>query len=221
MRRVLLSDIDGTLVDSNSLHADSWRRAFEHFGIEVGLDEAWSQIGKGGDQLIPVFVKPNDRKRLENGIKEYRDDLMKSEYMPRMVPFAGARELLMRVKKEGIKVVLATSAKKNDLAFYKRLVGMDDLVDDEATSSDAQESKPAPDIFAAALEKAGSRAQDAIALGDTPYDAEAARKLGIRTIGLTCGGWKASDLIRAGCTEVFRDPQHLLTEYGRSALARD
>ena len=120
---MLLSDIDGTLVDSNSLHADSWRRAFEHFGIEVGLDEAWSQIGKGGDQLIPVFVKPNDRKRLENSIKEYRDDLMKREYMARMVPFAGARELLMRVKKEGLKVVLATSAKKDDLAFYKRLVG--------------------------------------------------------------------------------------------------
>ena len=153
MRRVLLSDIDGTLVDSNSLHADSWRRAFEHFGIEVGLDEAWSQIGKGGDQLIPVFVKPDLRKRLEDSIKEYRDDLLKREYMARMVPFAGARELLMRVKKEGLKVVLATSAKKDDLAFYKRLVGMDDLVDEEATSSDAPESKPEPGIFAAALKK--------------------------------------------------------------------
>jgi beta-phosphoglucomutase-like phosphatase (HAD superfamily) len=83
-----ISDIDGTLVDSNSLHADSWRRAFEHFGIEVGLDEAWSQIGKGGDQLIPVFVKPQDRKHLEDSIKKYRDDLMKREYMSRMVPFA-------------------------------------------------------------------------------------------------------------------------------------
>jgi len=220
MRRVLLSDIDGTLVDSNSLHADSWRRAFEHFGIEVGLDEAWSQIGKGGDQLIPVFVKPDVRKRLEDSIKEYRDDLLKREYMARMVPFAGARELLMRVKKEGLKVVLATSAKKDDLAFYKRLVEMSDLVDEEATSSDAPESKPEPGIFAAALKKAGSTAEDAIALGDTPYDAEAAGKLGIPTIGLTCGGWKASDLMRAGCAEVFRDPQHLLTEFDRSALAK-
>jgi beta-phosphoglucomutase-like phosphatase (HAD superfamily) len=174
MRKVLLSDIDGTLVDSNSLHADSWRRAFEHFGIEVSLDEAWSQIGKGGDQLIPVFVKPHDRKRLEAGIKDYRDDLMKRDYMARMVPFAGARELLMKAKTDGIKIVLATSAKKVDLGFYKRLVGMDDLVDDEATSSDAEESKPAPDIFAAALKKAVSAPQDAIALGDTPYDAEAA-----------------------------------------------
>jgi HAD superfamily hydrolase (TIGR01509 family) len=221
MRNVLLSDIDGTLVDSNSLHADSWRRTFEHFGIEVALDEAWSQIGKGGDQLIPVFVKPYDRGRLEASIKDYRDDLMKREYMARMAPFAGARELLMKVKRNGMKIVLATSAKKDDLAFYKRLVGMDDLVDDEATSSDAEESKPAPDIFVAALKKSGSAPQDAIALGDTPYDAEAAGKIGIRTIGLTCGGWKASDLLRAGCVEVFRDPQHLLTEFDRSALAKD
>jgi HAD superfamily hydrolase (TIGR01509 family) len=219
MKRVLLSDIDGTLVDSNSLHADSWRRAFEHFGIEVGLDEAWSQIGKGGDQLIPVFVSPNDRGHLEDSIEKYRSELMKREYMPRMVPFAKARELLVRVKKAGMKIVLATSAKADDLVFYKRLVGMEDLINEEATSSDAQESKPEPDIFAAALKKAGSRAEEAIALGDTPYDAEAAGKLGIPTIGLTCGGWKGRDLLSAGCIEVFRDPEHLLSEFDRSALA--
>ena len=221
MKRVLLSDIDGTLVDSNSLHADSWRRAFEHFGIEVGLDEVWSQIGKGGDQLIPVFIKPRDRKHLEDGIKKYRDDLMKREYMSRMVPFAKARELLMRVKTAGMTIVLATSANKDDLAFYKRLVGMDDLVDEEATSSDVQQSKPEPDIFAAALKKAGTVPENAVALGDTPYDAEAAGKLGILTIGLTCGGWKATELLNAGCAQVFRDPQHLLSEFDRSALAKD
>jgi HAD superfamily hydrolase (TIGR01509 family) len=198
MKKVLLSDIDGTLVDSNCLHAESWRRTFEHFGIEVGLDEAWRQIGKGGDQLIPVFVTPHDRKHLEESIKQYRSELMKREYMPRMVAFAKARELLVRVKKAEMRIVLATSAKADDLAFYKRLVGMEDLVDDEATSSDAQESKPEPDIFVAALTKAGSEAADAIALGDTPYDAEAAGKLGIPTIGVTCGGWKRQDLLSAG-----------------------
>jgi HAD superfamily hydrolase (TIGR01509 family) len=219
MKKVLLSDIDGTLVDSNCLHAESWRRTFEHFGIEVGLDEAWRQIGKGGDQLIPVFATPHDRKHLEESIKQYRSELMKREYMPRMVAFAKARELLVRVKKAEMRIVLATSAKADDLAFYKRLVGMEDLVDDEATSSDAQESKPEPDIFVAALTKAGSEAEDAIALGDTPYDAEAAGKLGIPTIGVTCGGWKRQDLLSAGCIEVFRDPEHLVSEFDRSALA--
>jgi HAD superfamily hydrolase (TIGR01509 family) len=219
MKKVLLTDIDGTLVDSNSLHAESWRRTFEHFGFEVGLDEAWSQIGKGGDQLIPVFVPTEDRKRLEDSINQYRDELMKREYMHRFVPFAQARELLVRVKHFGVKVVLATSAKAEDLTFYKQLVGMEDLVEEEATSSDAQNSKPAPDIFSAALEKAGVRATEAIALGDTPYDAEAAGKLGILTIGVTCGGWKKSDLLAAGCAEVFRDPGHLLSEFSRSVFA--
>lgn len=219
MKKVLLSDIDGTLVDSNALHAEAWRRTFEYFGIEVSLDEAWSQIGKGGDQLIPVFVSAHDRKRLEDGIKRYREDLMKSEYMPRMVPFPQARELLERVKVRGMRILLATSAKADDLGFYKRLVGMEDLVDEQATSSDAKESKPEPDIFAAALQKAGIEPQDAIALGDTPYDAEAAGKLGIQIVGLTCGGWKRRDLISAGCIEVFPDPQHLLADFDRSVLA--
>jgi HAD superfamily hydrolase (TIGR01509 family) len=221
MKKVLLSDIDGTLVDSNSLHAESWRRTFEHFGIDVGLDETWSQTGKGGDQLIPVFVSARNRERLENDIKRYREDLMKREYMPRMVPFVQARDLLERVKTGGMKIVLATSAKDADLAFYKRLVGMEDLVDEEASSSDAKESKPEPDIFAAALKKAGAGPENAVALGDTPYDAEAAGKLGIPTIGLTCGGWKRSDLLRAGCIQVFRDPQHLLAEFAHSALAAE
>jgi HAD superfamily hydrolase (TIGR01509 family) len=221
MKKALLCDIDGTLVDSNSFHAESWRRTFEHFGIDVGLNEAWSQIGKGGDQLIPMFVPAKDRERLEEDIKRYREDLMKRKYIPRMVPFAQARNFLERVKKGGMKIVLATSAKGDDLPFYKRLVGMEDLVDEEATSSDVKESKPEPDIFAAALKKAGAGSEEAVALGDTPYDAEAAGKLRILTIGLTCGGWKRSDLLAAGCIQVFRDPQHLLAEFDHSALAGD
>ena len=216
MKKVLLSDIDGTLVDSNCLHTESWRRTFEHFDIEVGFDEAWRQIGKGGDQLIPVFVPPKDRPRLEESIQQSRGDLLKREYMPRFVPFGKARELLERVRQSGLKVVLASSAKAEDLTFYKRLVGIEGLVEKAATSSDAKRSKPAPDIFAAALEKAGTSTEDAIAMGDTPYDAEAAGKLGISIIGLTCGGWKASDLLAAGCAQVFRDPQHLFSEFDRS-----
>ena len=137
MTEVLLSDIDGTLVDSNALHAEAWRRAFEHFGIEVGMGEAWSQIGKGGDQLIPVFVPEADRERLEPEIKNFRKEVFHRDYMPRIVSFAKARELLARVKKSGRRIVLATSSDKGDLAVYKKIVGMEDLVDEEATSDDA------------------------------------------------------------------------------------
>ncbi len=219
MAKALLSDIDGTLVDSNALHAESWRRAFEHFGIEVGMDEAWSQIGKGGDQLLPVFVPERDRERLGEQISAFRRDVFHRDYMPRIVSFAKSRELLLRVKESGRKITLATSSDKGDLATYKKLVGMEDLVEEEATSADAESSKPEPDIFAAALKKAGADAAEAIALGDTPYDAKAASALGIRVIGVTCGGWKRSDLLNAGCVEVYQDPADLLLHFDRSLLA--
>jgi HAD superfamily hydrolase (TIGR01509 family) len=220
MPDVLLTDIDGTLVDSNALHAEAWRRAFEHFGIQIGLDEAWSQIGKGGDQLIPVFVPEVDRERLEKPLKEFRKEIFHRDYMPRMVAFSQARELLLRVRNSGMKIALATSSEKADLAIYGKLVGMDDLVDEASSSADAKASKPEADIFAAALQKVDMRPEQAVALGDTPWDAQAAGKLGIPVIGLTSGGWKADDLRAAGCVEVWQDPADLLLHFDESALRR-
>jgi HAD superfamily hydrolase (TIGR01509 family) len=220
MPDVLLTDIDGTLVDSNSLHAEAWRRTFEHFGIQIGLDQAWSQIGKGGDQLIPVFVPETDRERLEKPLKEFRKEIFHRDYMPRMVAFSQARELLLRVRNSGMKIALATSSEKADLAIYGKLVGMDDLVDEASSSADAKASKPEADIFAAALQKVDMRPEQAVALGDTPWDAQAAGKLGIPVIGLTSGGWKADDLRAAGCVEVWQDPADLLLHFDESALRR-
>ncbi len=220
MADVLLTDIDGTLVDSNALHAEAWRRTFEHFGIEIGMDEAWRQIGKGSDHVIPTFVPEADRERLEEQIKEFRKDIFHRDYMPRMVAFPQARELLLRARKSGLKIVLATSSNKEDLPTFAKIVGMEDLVDEASTSADADASKPEGDIFAAALEKAGMTAEQAIALGDTPWDAEAAGKVGVQAIGLTCGGWKRSDLLDAGCIEVWQDPADLLLHFEESALRR-
>lgn len=220
MREVLLTDLDGTLVDSNALHAEAWRRAFEHFGIQIGMDDAWRQIGKGGDQVIPVFVPEADRERLEHPLKEYRKNLFHRDYMSRMVAFPESRELLVRVRDSGLKVVLATSSDKDDLPAYGRLVGMEDLVVEASSSADAQASKPEADIFAAALNKVNMRPEQAIALGDTPWDAQAAGKLGIPVIGLTSGGWKADDLRDAGCVEVWQDPADLLRHFDQSALRR-
>jgi HAD superfamily hydrolase (TIGR01509 family) len=220
MPDVLLTDIDGTLVDSNALHADAWRRTFEHFGIQIGLDEAWSQIGKGGDQLIPVFVPEADRERLEKPLTEFRKEIFHRDYMPRMVAFPQARELLLRVRTSGMKIALATSSEKADLSVYGKLVGMEDLVDEASSSADAKASKPEADIFAAALQKLDMRTEQAVALGDTPWDAQAAGKLCIPVIGLTSGGWKADDLRAAGCVEVWKDPADLLLHFDDSALRR-
>lgn len=220
MPDVLLTDIDGTLVDSNALHAEAWRRSFEHFGIEVGLDEAWRQIGKGGDQVVPIFVSEADRERLETPLKEFRKEIFHRDYISRMVAFSKARELLLRVRQSGMQIALATSSDKEDLAIYGKLVGMDDLVNEASSSADAEASKPHADIFVAALKKVNMRPEQAVALGDTPWDAEAAGKLGIPVIGLTSGGWKAADLRAAGCVEVWQDPADLLLHFEASALRR-
>lgn len=220
MPDVLLTDIDGTLVDSNTLHAEAWRRAFEHFGIQIGMDEAWRQIGKGGDHVIRVFVPEADRERLEKPIKQFRKEIFHRDYMPRMVAFSRARELLLEVRRSGMKIALATSSDKEDLATYGKLVGMEDLVDEASSSADAKASKPDADIFAAALKKVNMHPEQAVALGDTPWDAEAAGKLAIPVIGLTSGGWKAGDLRSAGCVEVWQDPADLLLNFDRSALRR-
>jgi HAD superfamily hydrolase (TIGR01509 family) len=218
MAEVLLTDIDGTLVDSNALHAEAWRRAFERFGIQIGMDDAWRQIGKGADQLIPTFLPESLRARLETPLKNYRKEIFHREYMPRIVPFARAHDLLKRVREMGLKIALATSSDPEDLPTYGRILGMGNLVDEASSSGDAKRSKPAPDIFAAALEKVGMRPEQAVALGDTPYDAQSAGKLGIPVIGLTCGGWKRDDLLAAGCVEVWRDPAELLHHLQESVL---
>lgn len=207
MPDVLLTDIDGTLVDSNALHAEAWRRTFEHFGIQIGLDEAWRQIGKGGDQVIPVFVPEADRERLEEPLKQFRKDIFHRDYIWRMVALCQARELLLRVQQSGMKIALATSSDQEDLARYGKLVGMEDLIDEASSSANAKASKPDAEIFAAALKKVNMRVEQAVALGDTPWDAKAAGKLGIPVIGLTSGGWKADDLISAGCVEVWKIQQ--------------
>lgn len=220
MAELLLTDVDGTLLDSNALHAEAWRRAFEQFGIQLGMDDAWRQIGKGADQLIPAFVSEGERERIEKPLKDLRSEIFHRDYMKRIVPFTDAHELLVRVRDEGMKIALATSSDPGDLAEFGRLLGMEDLVDEASSSGDAKESKPAPDIFAAALKKVGMEPQQAIALGDTPWDAQSAGKLGIRVIGVTCGGWKRDDLMDSGCVEVWRDPADLLKNFEKSALGR-
>jgi HAD superfamily hydrolase (TIGR01509 family) len=167
-----------------------------------------------------MFLPACDRGRLEKPLRDLRSQIFHRDYMPRVVPFARAHDLLVRVRQSGMRIVLATSSEEEDLATYGELLGMDDLVDEASSSADAKSSKPSPDIFAAALKKAGIRPEQAIALGDTPWDAQAASKLNIPVIGLTCGGWKQDDLRDGGCVEVWQDPADLLLHYDDSILQK-
>ncbi len=217
--RAVIFDIDGTLVDSVDLHARAWQEAFAHFGHDLALDAVRGQIGKGGDQLMPVFLERAELDRIGPDLEAYRSALFKRRYMPEVTPFPQVRALFERIARDGRRIALASSAKADELGQYKRLARIEDLVQEETSSADADKSKPHPDIFAAALERLGLSGPEAIAVGDSPYDAEAAGKLGLATVGVLCGGFPEADLRRAGCVAIYRDPADLLRCYDASPLA--
>jgi HAD superfamily hydrolase (TIGR01549 family) len=213
-------DIDGTLVDSVDLHAAAWQMALERFGKNVSLEKVRRQIGKGGDQLMPVFLSPIELKRFGAELEQYRSELFKRKFLPRVKAFPAVRQLFERIRQDGKRVALASSAKGDELKTYKKIAGIDDLIETETSSDDAERSKPYPDIFHAALAELGDVAPDAVlVVGDTPYDAEAAGKANLRTLGLLCGGWSDNDLRKAGCVAIYRDPAELLELYDESPLA--
>ena len=216
----VIFDIDGTLLDSVNLHAWAWQDAFSHFGYEVPFETIRPQIGKGGDQIMPVFINPDELKRIRKDLEEYRKDLFKRNYLPHVKPFPKARELFLTILKHDQRIALASSGKREEVSAYKRIAGIDDLVQEETSSDDAQKSKPHPDIFQAALAKLSPLTHEQImVVGDTPYDAEAAGKAGMRTIGLLCGGTSEQVLRKSGCIAVYQDPADLLTRYENSPLA--
>jgi len=218
MIRAVIFDLDGTLVDSNDLHVQAWDRAFRHFGRVFSKEALRRQIGKGADQYLPAFLTAEEIKTFGKELEEYRSELFKEEYLPRVRPFPRVRELLSRVREDGRRIALATSGKKQELGVYKQIAHIEDLIDCEMTADDADRSKPEPDLFASALRKLGLEGNNVIAVGDTPYDAEAAGKARIKTVGLLCGGFNPVELREGGMIEIYRDPSDLLQHYGTSAL---
>jgi phosphoglycolate phosphatase-like HAD superfamily hydrolase len=218
MIKAVIFDIDGTLVDTVDLHAESWVRAFKHFGIDAPYEEVRARIGEGGDRIIAAFAGKATARADE--IEAYRSDLFKRDYLPRARAFPGVRALFQRVRAAGQKAVLGSSCKAHEIEAYKALARIEDLVDAAATSDDADRSKPAPDIFQAALrEVAPIAAAEAMVVGDSVYDAQAAARAGIGAVGLLCGGTPEARLRAAGFLAVYRDPEDLLRRYDQSPLA--
>ena len=218
MATAIIFDVDGTLVDSVDLHARAWAEAFQHFGYNVTAAEARTQIGKGGDQLMPVFVPRDDLERIGHDLESWRGDHFKSQYLGEVRGFPDVRKLFDALLARGLRVALGSSAKPEELKTLKQAAGIADLELTEATSKDAERSKPHPDIFQATLERLGTAPGDTVAVGDSPYDAEAAIKAGITPVGMLCGGFPEADLRRAGCVAIYRDPVDLLARLDDSPL---
>lgn len=220
MPKAAIFDLDGTLLDSVDLHAIAWHEAMVKFGHDVTFEQARSQIGKGGDKLIPVFLSAEQRKDHGEELDEWRSKRFKSKYLPLIRPFSAVPDLLQRVRESGLRVAIASSAKKDELQKYLEIAGIARLVEEAASSEDVEESKPEPDLFKVVLQKLTIQGNDAVAVGDTPYDAEAARKANVRAIGVLCGGFTESQLRHAGCIEVYPGPAALLACFDESLLAK-
>jgi len=218
MVEAILSDIDGTLVESNWLHAAAWRDAFAVIDISLDVETVRRQIGKGGDQLIPVFVPWWKLPMIEESLKTYRSYLFHQDYFSKVRPFPKVRELFLRLKQSEIRTALASSSAKKDLDTYMRIANIADLIEETTSADDTERSKPHPDIFSATLAKLNAKPAKVLALGDTPYDAESAGKAGVRTIGVTTGGWSRQELLNAGCIEVYKDVAELLERFDQSAI---
>ena len=211
---VIIFDVDGTLIDSVKAHAAAWQIVLREFGFDVPFDNIRAEIGKGSDQLLKVFLSPDEIERVGEAISEKRAEIFKEQYMPIVSPFPGVRDLFERIREDGHSIVLGTSAKAEELETYLDRLGISDLVDGSTSADHVAKSKPNPDIFLAALGSIeGATPDDAYVIGDTPYDAQAACSGGMKPVGVLCGGFSEEQLRQAGCVAVYPDVAAILARY--------
>jgi HAD superfamily hydrolase (TIGR01509 family) len=215
----VLLDVDGTLLDSNDLHAKAWFEAVQDWGFDVPFEMVRSMIGMGGDKIIPRLTHMAGGSEEAADLGHFRGVLFQKKYLPKVKAFPKAREFLMALKHQGLDLVVATSAESKELNALLKQGGIEDLLVERTTSSDAERSKPDPDIVNAALKRVGVKPKHAIMIGDTPYDVEAALDAGIPIIALRSGGWEDKDL--HGAVAIYDDVADLLKHFATSPLVDD
>jgi HAD superfamily hydrolase (TIGR01549 family) len=217
--RGAIFDLDGTLVDSNELHVLAWHDAFRHFHKDIPLERLREQIGKGGDQYLPEFLNEREMREFGEEADKYRGEIFKKKYLPHVKPFPKVRELFERLRGDGKKIALASSGKEQEVRHYEKLLGIGGMVDCMTTSDQVAHSKPKADVFIAALNLLSLPPGEAVAIGDTPYDVEAAKRIELPIVGVLCGGFSEQVLRDEGALAIFRDPADLLERYYQSPLA--
>lgn len=203
----LIFDIDGTLVDTNDLHAQCWQEAFDYFGKKIEYDVMRSQIGKGGDLLVPDLLNAREMREFGKKIKKYRTTLYKKNYMPRARPFPRIRELFEMLRDRKVKIALASSSNPDEVKYYTKLLDVGDLLEGSTSKKDAEMSKPSPEIFEAALERLGTPSARTFTVGDTPYDILASHRCALPIVAVLSGGFDRRLLTKAEF--LFEDVEEL------------
>jgi len=215
----VLLDIDGTLLDSNDAHARAWVDALAAHGYVVSFAQIRPLIGMGGDKLLPALTGLDPESGEATRMGDTRGEIFLERELPSLRPTRGARALLEHIKARGLELVVATSAKKDEVGALLEQAGVADLIEAASSADDAERSKPDPDIVQAALRAVRRPASHSVMIGDTPYDVEAATRARVPIIALRCGGgW--DDAALAGALAIYDDPADLLAKYGESVLAR-
>ena len=224
----VIFDVDGTLVATNDAHIEAWRRAFASYGYEIPRARILPEVGKGGDMLVPALIGDEGNAKDGEGLrKRHGEEYLAIVRRERVAVLPGAIELLETLRDRGTRTALATSSKVAHLEATLRSAGVDfrKLVDEVVTASDAESSKPAPDIVVAAIGELGLPADQCLFVGDTAHDATACAGAGVPFIGLTSGGNTRQSLLEAGALGVWANPQDLLAHFDeaieRTSVARD
>ena len=217
MLRGVIFDIDGTLVDSNEAHARSWVDTLHEVDYDVPFDVLWPMIGMGGDKLLPSAIGIESDSALGKSLSKRRWEIFQRDYLPRLKPTPGARELVQRMKDDKLSLTVASSAGGDVIGLIMEAANVADLMKQRTSSSDAKDSKPDPDIVQAAVQKSGLQPEELIMLGDTPYDVQASIGANVKLVGLLCGGWTMLEL--SGATAIYDDPADLLRWYDYSPFA--
>ncbi|MEA2238308.1 MAG: hypothetical protein QOC81_3032 [Thermoanaerobaculia bacterium] len=211
--KAIIFDVDGTLVDSNDLHAACWVEAFAHFGKKVDDAVIHENIGKGGDLLVPDLLNAREMRAFGEAVKEYRTDLYKETYLPQVTPFPRIRELFERLRGRGLKLALASSSNEDEVKYHTQLLGVGELLDGSTSKGDAGFSKPSPEIFQAALKQLGTETNDTLTVGDTPYDILASHRASLTCAAVLSGGFARGALTKAEF--LFDDAEELEREIDR------
>jgi HAD superfamily hydrolase (TIGR01549 family) len=209
-------DVDGTLVDTNYHHAIAWYRAFRQNEVLLPIWRIHRHIGMGGDQLVQALGGEQVEKEKGEDIRA-AESVLYGELMSEVEPLEGARDLIVDLKKRGHVVVLASSAKEHEVEHYLELLDARELADDWTTSDDVEATKPEPDLVVAAVEKAGGG--EAVMVGDSTWDCEAAKRAGLDTIAVLTGGFSKAELLEAGALAVYSSIEELRDSLDETPLA--